>query len=234
MKLSVIIPVYNEPDTIAKIVKKAEKVNLGNVKKEIIIVDDASTDNTAIAIRNLKGRCIKLFHKKNKGKGGALKTGISKATGDIIVFQDADLEYDPKDYATLIRPIIRGEAKVAFGSRFVNQRLNLFGKKRSPHLLHWFGNKFLTFAFNTLYGTNLTDAEPCYKMFTSDVLKSMRISSNRFEYDIELMCKLVRKGHKIIQLPISYHPRTFEEGKKINWKDGIVAFLTMLKYRISG
>lgn len=234
MKLSVIIPVYNEPGTIAKIVKRVERVNLGNVEKEIIIIDDASTDNTAAAIRNLKGKYIRLFHKKNMGKGRALKTGIGRATGDIIVFQDADLEYDPRDYAVLIKPIIEGKAKVTFGSRFVNQRLNLFGKKRSPHLLHWFGNKFLTFAFNSLYGTNLTDAEPCYKMFTSGVLKGIKISSNRFEYDIELMCKLVKKGHKIIQLPISYRPRSFEEGKKINWRDGIAAFLTMLKYRISG
>lgn len=233
MKLSVIIPVYNEPDTIAKIVKRVERVNLGNVEKEIIIIDDASTDNTAAAIRRLKGKYIRLFHKKNMGKGGALKTGIIRATGDIIVFQDADLEYDPKDYAVLIRPIIGERAKVTFGSRFVNQRLNLFGKKRSPHLLHWFGNKFLTLVFNALYGTRLTDAEPCYKMFSAGVLKGIKVKSNRFEYDIELMCKLVKNGHEIIQLPISYNPRTFEEGKKINWKDGIVAFLTMIKYRIS-
>lgn len=233
MKLSVIIPVYNEPKTIEKIVRKVEKVDLGNVKKEIIIIDDASTDSTADAVRKLKGNHVKLFHKKNKGKGGALKTGISKATGNIIVFQDADLEYDPKDYARLIQPILQGKAKVTFGSRFVSQRLKLFGKKRSPHLLHWFGNRFLTFAFNSLYGTRLTDAEPCYKMFRSDVLKGIKVSSNRFEYDIELMCKLVKNGYEIMQLPITYNPRTFEEGKKINWKDGIVAFLTMIKYRIS-
>lgn len=232
MKLSVIIPVYNESRTIAKIVRRVEKVNIGDVKKEIILIDDGSTDNTAAAIRKLKERYIKLFHKKNQGKGGALKTGISKATGEIIIFQDADLEYDPRDYAKLIQPILKGKAKVTFGSRFVNQKLNLFGKKRSPHLLHWFGNKFLTFAFNSLYGTKLTDAEPCYKMFKSEVLKSIKVNSNRFEYDIELMCKLVKNGYEIVQLPIIYKPRSFDEGKKINWKDGIIAFLTMIKYRI--
>lgn len=233
MKLSVIIPVYNEPNTIGEIVRRVEKVSLGNVEKEIIIVDDASEGNTTNAIKKLQGSYIKLFHKKNQGKGASLKTGIAKATGDIIVFQDADLEYDPHDYIKLIRPILEGKTSVAFGSRFIKQRLTLFGKKKSPHLLHWFGNKFLTIAFNFLYSTDLTDAEPCYKMFKSDVLKSIEIKSNRFEYDIELMCKLVKKGHKILQLPITYRPRTFKEGKKINWKDGIIAFLTMVKYRIS-
>lgn len=232
MKLSIIIPVYNEPKTISAIVRRVEKVNLGKVKKEIIIVDDASTDGTYDIIKKLKGNYIKVFQKKNQGKGAALKAGIKKATGDIIIFQDADLEYDPQDYVKLMQPILERKASVTFGSRFINQKLNLFGRKRSPHILHWFGNKFLTFAFNSLYGTKLTDAEPCYKMFKSDVLKNIKINSNRFEYDIELMCKLVKKGHRIIQLPINYKPRIFEEGKKINWKDGIVAFLTMIKYRL--
>lgn len=232
MKLSIIIPVYNEPKTISEIVRRVEKVGLGKVKKEIIVVDDASTDNTANMIRKLKGNCIKVFQKKNQGKGAALKAGIKKATGDMIIFQDADLEYDPQDYVKLMQPILEGNVGITFGSRFINQKLNLFGRKRTPHILHWFGNKFLTFAFNSLYGTRLTDAEPCYKMFKSYVLKSIKVNSNHFEYDIELMCKLVKKGHKITQLPINYKPRAFEEGKKINWKDGVVAFMTMIKYRL--
>lgn len=233
MKLSIIIPVYNEPITIKDIVKKVEKVKLGDVKKEIIIVDDGSTDSTTDIIKKLNGKYVRVFQKKNQGKGAALKAGIKKATGDIIVFQDADLEYDPNDYVALMQPILKEKTEVTFGSRFINQKLNIFGKERSPHVLHWFGNKFLTSAFNFLYGTKLTDAEPCYKMFKSKVLKNIKVKSNRFEYDIELMCKLVKKKHKIIQLPINYHPRTFEEGKKINWRDGIVAFSTMIKYRFT-
>ena len=232
MKLSILIPVFNESRTLKEILARIEKIDLGNTRKEIIIIDDGSTDGSREIIKKLGRKYVKIFQPKNQGKGAALKAGIKAAKGDVIIFQDADLEYDPKDYIKLLQPILANNAGMAFGSRFVNQKFILFGKNRIIHPSHFIGNKFLTFAFNLLYGTELTDVEPCYKMFKSSILKSMNVASNGFEYDIELMCRLVRKGHKIIQIPIKYSPRGFHEGKKINWKDGIKAFLMMLKYRI--
>jgi len=182
-------------------------------------------------LKKIKKKYVKIFQDRNQGKGAALRAGVKAATGNIIIFQDADLEYDPKDYVNLLQPILHDKTKITFGSRFVKEKFVLFGKNKTIHSTHWIGNKLLTLIFNILYGTRLTDVEPCYKMFRSDILKNIKIVSNGFEYDIELMCKLVKKGHKIIQLPISYYPRAFDEGKKINWKDGIIAFLTMVKYR---
>ena len=230
MKLSIIVPVYNEKNTIKEIIKKIEGVNLGNIKKEIILVDDFSIDGSREIIKKLKGNYVKLFHKKNSGKGAALKTGIKAATGEFIIFQDSDLEYDPEDYKKLLKPILENRAGIVFGSRF-SKKSKLLPKKHTMHPLHWIGNKGLIFIFNILYGTKLTDVEPCYKLFKSDVLKSVDVNSNGFEYDIELMCRIVKKGHKIVQLPIRYSPRAFEEGKKISWKDGIVACITMIKNR---
>lgn len=231
MKLSIIIPVFNEAKTIRQLLRMIEKVDLKDIKKDIILVDDFSTDGSREIVKKLKSGYIKIFHDKNKGKGAALKAGIKKATGDFIIFQDADMEYDPNDYVKLIKPLLEKKADITLGSRLVGRKFHIFGRERTMHPLHWIGNKYLTFAFNLLYGTNLTDIEPCYKMFRSNVLKSVKVGSDRFEYDIELICKLVKKGYKIIQMPISFNPRTFEEGKKITWKDGIVALLTMIKHR---
>lgn len=231
MKLSIVIPVYNEAKTIKPLLKKIEGVYLGSVKKEIILVDDYSTDGSREILRKLKRKYIKIFQDKNKGKGAALKAGIKISSGDFIIFQDADLEYDPQDYKKLLQPILDKKTNITFGTRFVGQEFKPFGKHKTMHSTHWIGNKFLTFAFNFLYGTRLTDVEPCYKLFKSSILKSIEVKTNRFEYDIELMCKLVRKGHKIVQLPIAYNPRRFEEGKKINWKDGVVALWTMIRNR---
>ena len=231
MKLSIIIPVFNEVGTIQELLRRIENIELTKVKKEVILVDDASTDGSREILKKLKGKYVKIFHDKNKGKGAALKSGIKIATGDFIIFQDADLEYNPNDYVKLLQPILENRANVTFGSRFTYQKLALFGSNRKMHPIHWIGNKFLTFVFNLLYNTSFTDVEPCYKMFKSNILKNTNINSNGFEYDIELMCKIVKKKYKIFQLPISYNIRTFDEGKKVNWKDGIVALITMIKYR---
>ena len=231
MKLSIIIPVFNEAKTIHELLRRVNSVKLGKMVKEIIIIDDGSIDGSTSIIEKLKGNYITLFHQKNRGKGAALKTGIRAATGEFILFQDADLEYDPQDYLKLLKPILNHNVSITLGSRFVNKKLVFFGKNKTSHQLHWFGNKGLTFIFNILYNTHLTDIEPCYKLFKSDILKNIPIESDGFEYDIELMCKLVRGGHMILQLPITYTPRGFIDGKKINWKDGTIALITMLKWR---
>lgn len=232
MKLSIIIPVYNEKKTLREIVRRVDAVNLGPIRKEIIIIDDFSTDGSRGILKRLPKKYNKIFFKGNFGKGAALKAGIRAASGDFIIFQDADLEYEPQDYIKLLQPILDGRSNIVFGSRFVGKKLIFFGRGRTMHPAHWAGNKGLTFLFNLLYGTRLTDAEPCYKLFRSEILKGIDVKADRFEYDIELMCRVVKKGNKIIQFPITYHPRGFEEGKKINWKDGIIAVFVMLKYRI--
>lgn len=229
--LSIIIPVYNEKNSIKKIIEKVMQANIGDFKKEIIIVDDCSTDGSKDIIKKLNGNFITIFFEKNRGKGAALKAGINASKGNLIIFQDADLEYDPNDYYSLMKPLIEDKTRVCFGSRLAGKKFKLFSKDPTMHPLHFVGNTFLTFAFNFLYGTNLTDAEPCYKMFKADVLKHTNVIADRFEYDIELMCRLAKKGEKIYQIPINYNPRGFEEGKKINWKDGVKAFLTMIKFR---
>lgn len=236
MKLSILVPLYNEKDTIREILKRIEKVKLFDnsgreIVKEIIIIDDCSTDGSTEVLRNIKGNYVKIFHEKNTGKGGALKSGIKVAKGDFIIFQDADLEYYPEDYRLLLEPILNGMADIVYGSRFLGRRFMPFGRKKTMHPLHWFGNKFLTITFNILYGTVLTDVEPCYKLLKSKILKNVNVKSDRFEYDIELMCKLAKKRYKVVQLPIRYDPRGFEEGKKIRWTDGIVAFWTMIRYK---
>lgn len=232
MKLSILIPVYNEVDTLLPVLEKIEAVDLGGIRKEIIIIDDCSSDGSREVIRNLDQSYVKIFQETNKGKGAALKQGIEAATGEYVIFQDADLEYDPEDYKTLLEPILEGKSGIVYGSRFENRKFVLFGKGRTIYITHWIGNKMLAMVMNSLYGMRLTDAEPCYKLFKSDILKSVTVDSDGFEYDIELMCKLARKGHAFVQLPISYEPRTFEEGKKIGWKDGFVALKVMLKCRL--
>jgi len=232
MKLSIIIPVYNESKTVREILRRIEKVNLGKIKKEIILVDDFSTDGSREIIKKSNKKYKKVFQEKNQGKGAALKAGIKASSGDFIIFQDADLEYNPDDYEKLLKPILDKKTNITFGSRFINQKFVIFGKNRIVHPTHYIGNKSLNFIFNLLYGTKLTDVEPCYKMFRSKILKDINVATNGFEYDIELMCKLVKKGHRILQIPIRYNPRNFNQGKKINWRDGITAFLTMFKYRL--
>jgi len=224
MKLSVIIPAYNESKTISDIIKKVKAVK---IPKEIIIIDDSSTDGTREFLKKLKDPQIKtLFHEKNYGKSYALRTGIKHATGDIVLIQDADLEYDPKDYYALVEPIKKRKFKVVYGTRFPT-------KKNRPSLFdkYFLANRILTLTSNILYNAKITDEPTCYKVFDSKVLKSINLKSTRFEFCPEVTAKVRKKGYKIYEIPISYFPRSIEEGKKINWKDGIEAIWTLIKYR---
>lgn len=233
--LSIIIPAYNEGQTIHLILDKVKAVNLINgIKKEIIIVNDCSKDNTEDAIYNYMANNqdlnIQYFkHEVNKGKGAALHTGISKASGEFTVIQDADLEYDPQEYNLLLKPILDGFADVVYGSRFMG------GK---PHRVlffwHTVGNKFLTFFSNMLTNLNLTDMETCYKLFKTEIIQKIKLNENRFGFEPEVTAKIARiSGIRIYEVGISYYGRTYQEGKKIGWKDGFRAIYCIIKYGIN-
>lgn len=224
MKLSIIIPIYNEEKTLLKILEKIRKVDLKNIKKEIIIVDDCSTDNSWNIIKNLKDMNIKkLRHNKNKGKGGAIKTALNEVTGDYIIIQDGDLEYNPEEYKKLLKYINKYE--VIYGSR-------LLGKIKGFNVpLHYIGNQILSIATTILYQKRITDMETCYKLIKSDIIKNIKIDSNRFDFEPEITAKLLKRGYKIKEVPISYNCRSFKEGKKITVTDGIKALYVLLKYR---
>ena len=227
--LSVVIPVYNEKDTIREIVRSVESVNLPGIGKEIILVDDFSTDGTRNLLRDhFEGRdgiCI-LYHDRNRGKGAALRTGIARTTGDIVLIQDADLEYDPQEYAKLLAPILAGKADVVYGSRFAGGE-----SKRVLYYWHYLGNRFLTTLSNMFTNINLTDMETCYKVFRGEIIRKIRIEEDRFGFEPEVTSKVAQIGCRIYEVGISYSGRTYAEGKKINWKDGVRAIWCILKYR---
>ncbi len=231
MRVSIIIPAYNEEKTIQKLISLVMGVSLPKgITKEIIVVNDASNDNTLQVIKKIKG--IKVFsHNTNCGKGAALATGFRKATGDIILIQDADLEYDPSDYPRLISPIIEGKTKVVYGSRLKNYPLRLLGHKKTPLILHYLGNKFLTVVTQVLYGTQVTDMETCYKVFSKEVIKPLRMEAKRFDFEPEITAKILKRGYTIYEVPIKVKPRGYDEGKKITWKDGFVAVWTLVKFK---
>ncbi len=233
--LSIVIPVYNEKATLKKIIRKVESVSIPGVKKEIILVDDCSTDGSRAVLKSLEktGKYTVLFHKVNQGKGAALRTSFRKAKGDIIVVQDADLEYDPSDLKKLILPILCGKSDVVYGSRFIGQKFHLSGRKKTMHPLHFIGNKSLTFITALLFFNKITDMETCYKMFRKEVIKGMKLKARRFDFEPEITAKILKSGYKILELPIHFHPRGFEEGKKITWRDGIMHFFYLLRYRFS-
>jgi glycosyltransferase involved in cell wall biosynthesis len=227
-KLSIIIPAYNEKDTIEEILKLVKAVDLKGIEKEIIVVDDGSKDGTREILKNTAG--IKyIFHEKNMGKGGALKTGFLAATGDILMIQDADLEYDPNEYVRLLAPILSGRADVVYGSRFIGG-----DPHRVLYVYHHLANKFLTALSNLLSGLNLTDMETCYKVFKKEVIDSFKdkLESKRFGIEPELTARVAKGKWKIYEIGISYYGRTYEEGKKINWKDGFSAIWQIIKFNL--
>ncbi len=230
MKLSIIMPVFNERKTIKEILARVASVKLDGIEKEIAVVDDFSTDGTREELQKSKG--IKLIlHERNLGKGSAIRTGLQNATGDIIIFQDADSEYDPNDYAKLIDPILKGKASVVYGSRFMGKGIRDVGKGKVILPTHFVGNKLLTLMTNIFYGQKLTDMETGYKVFKSEVIKSLQFTSNRFDMEPEITAKLLKKKIKILEVPISYSARDFSQGKKITWKDGVKAAWCLLKFR---
>ncbi len=223
MKLSVVIPVYNEIETINEILKRVQSVPHD---KEIIVVDDRSTDGTTELLSQISDNNITvLFHPVNRGKGSALRTGFERVTGDIVIIQDADLEYDPEEYGRLIGPILDGRADVVYGSRFTG------GPQRVLFFWHYVGNKFLTLLSNMLTNVNLSDMETCYKVFRAHLLEKITIKSDRFGFEPEITAKFAKLKCRIYEIPISYSGRNYEEGKKITWTDGFAALFHIIRFR---
>ena len=227
MKLSVVIPVYNEKNTIKDIVAKVKAVN--NFDKELIVVDDGSTDGTREILADLQKEQSDLkvvFKEKNSGKGDTLRVGFQHSTGDYVIVQDADLEYDPKDYKLLLEALKTNDAAVVYGSRFS-------GKYEDMSSLHYVGNRLLTLITNVLFGVNLTDMETCYKLVPGEFIRKLDIKSKRFNFEPEITANILKSHLKICEVPINYKGRTFSEGKKITWKDGISALWTLVKYKFT-
>lgn len=226
-KLSIIIPVYNEKDNIIEVLKKVNKIKIPNTTLEIVVVEDCSKDGTCDVLKaeGLKYATKVLYHKVNQGKGAGLRTGIKAATGDVIIIQDADFEYDFNDIPKVVKPIFNGECEVVYGSRFLN-------KKYDGYKSNQMANKFLTKFSNLFNGLKLTDMETCYKAFKKDVIKKVDIKENRFGFEPEITAKVAKQKIKIKEVPISYKPRTFKEGKKIRFKDGLRAIWCIIKYNL--
>lgn len=226
-KLSVVIPVYNEVNTIRQILEQVRSVEIP-YDKEIIVVDDSSTDGTLEVLAEEEA-CHHdtriLYHRQNQGKGAAVRSGLATITGDVVIIQDADLEYDPRDYGKLLRPIEEGRSKVVYGSRFL-------GEHKAMYFWHSVGNKSLTLVTNILFDTTLTDMETCYKVFTADIARSLRLTSDRWGFDPEITAKILKQGNRIYEVPISYTGREFWEGKKISWRDGVTVLMTLVRCRL--
>lgn len=229
MKLSVVIPVYNERATLPEILSRVKAVPLPGIEKEIILVDDASTDGSREFLQGLSGdpSVALVFHDRNRGKGAALRTGFARATGDIVIVQDADLEYDPKEFPVMLAPILDGRADAVYGSRFLG------GPHRVLFFWHYMGNKVLTLLANMLNNLNLSDMETCYKAVRRDVLSKITLESDRFGFEVEITAKLARLKARLYEVPISYSGRDYSQGKKITWRDGIAAFWWILRYGLA-
>ena len=223
-KLSVIVPVYNERNTVAEIVRQMRAVELP-LEREVVIVDDGSTDGTGDILKQLADSTVRVVvHRANQGKGAAVRTGLAQVTGDLVLIQDADLEYDPEDWPKLLAPVLKGRAQVVYGSRFTGERRNML-------FLHWVGNRLLSLCTNILYNTTLSDMETCYKLFDRELIGTINLRANGFDFEPEVTAKVLRRGVRIYEVPISYSGREFDEGKKITWHDGLVALRTLIKYR---
>lgn len=230
-KVSIVIPVFNEVNTIEEIINAVSQADTAGLEKEIIIVNDASTDGTGEKLKSLNPKYTIIHHEKNQGKGAALRTGFQQAKGDIVIVQDADLEYDPNEYSKLLKPILDGKADVVFGSRFAGGEPH-----RVFYFWHYIGNKILTLLSNAFSDLNLTDMETCYKIFTTPVLKQITIRENRFGFEPEMTAKVARLAKRnkcrVYEIGISYSGRVYSEGKKIGWRDGVWAFYCVLKYNL--
>lgn len=225
MKLSIIIPSYNEAATVVKTIKRVQAVKLKAVKKEIIVVDDGSTDGSKAKLKKLRG--IKtIFLTRNQGKGAAIRAGLKQTTGDYVLIQDADLEYDPQDIPALLKPVLTGKAEVIYGSRFIGPHKNML-------FWHWVGNQLLSLVTNFLFNTTLSDMEVGYKLIPAKLLKSLKLEANRFGFEPEVTAKILKLGVRIFEVPISYAGREFSEGKKITWQDGLESFYLLWKYRLA-
>lgn len=224
-KLSIIIPVYNEVNTIINALTRVTNESTPGWKKEIIVIDDGSTDGTKKRLAVWEKRCIVIYKPKNEGKGAAIVAGLQKSTGEVIIIQDADLEYNPSDYKILLAPFDNIRVTVVYGSRFLGAHL-------STLFVYELGNKFVTLVTNILYNTNITDMETGYKVFRRSVIEGFDIQAKRFDFEPEFTAKALKAGHQIYEVPISYYGRKFTEGKKLTWRDGLVAVWTLIKYRI--
>jgi glycosyltransferase involved in cell wall biosynthesis len=226
LKLSVVIPVYNEYGTIRELLRRVRNVDIGDIQKELVIVDDFSKDGTRdlLAEEATSPDVVLQFHAVNMGKGAAVRTGLAHASGDIILVQDADLEYDPNDYPALLAPILDGRTQAVYGSRFQ-------GAIKDMSFSHAFGNRLITIVANILYGTRLTDVETCYKVFTAEVKSKIHLRSDRWGFDPEITARILKNGYRIFETPIHYQGRAHTEGKKISWKDAVTVLWTLLKYR---
>lgn len=228
-KLSIIIPIYNEKNTLLEIISRIEKSDIGNMTKEIILVDDGSTDRVQDILKKLENKYRVIYQKKNKGKGAAVRAGFKEATGDIVLIQDADLEYNPNEYFQLLKPILDDEADVVYGSRFTG-----IGAHRVLFYWHNLGNRFLTTLSNIFTNLNLTDIETCYKVFRKEVIKDVlpKLKSNRFGFEPEITARIAKAKYRIYEVGISYSGRNYKEGKKVNWKDGIKAIFLIIYFNL--